>query len=311
VNNKNINDEMVTFIRDKPEGVSSQILAETFLKFKTPDKKMAHVAINGILRNDNRCTYKKDSLWYIDKTNSCSENQSLHQIPFVVTYLLKSPVEPTEKICHISVWSVGEVPKCFLSEWLIDPTLLPHNEKEILTSNSDSPFTSWRSAISRVIEVLENHIVLFFSSKQQRCFSYYTANIGATITDNTILLSQLFKISGTKMSKPINLKTCYKILFNNEPLLQAACQYGRAYSECVQALFSKLSIMGITTQKQLERHVEKKTLLATWKDICFSLSDILDVPQSSGVYGFKNKNGKYIYIGKKFKDAINELLPQH
>ncbi len=296
--NKNIVDDIVAYISGKPNGVNSQRLAEIFLKFKSPDKTIAHLTIKEILKNDVRCTCKTNNLWYYNKLNNYSEKQSLQQIPWVAVYLLSSPNEPNGKIYHISAWSLFELTECLLSEWLIDPALLPHNEREMLTSNQDSPFKSKDIALSRIAGVLEDCTALFFTFNQQRTLSNYNTKTGVSITDDTMLISQLFKINSMTIPKPFDLKTCYTHLFNKEPLIQAACHYGNIFSRCAKKLLSKLAKMGIASREQLEQRIQKQTLLSTWTSARFSLLDILHLPQTPGVYGFKNTNGEYIYIGK-------------
>lgn len=298
MNRKNIVDDIIAYLGCKPNGVSSLELAETFLKFKTPDTKIAHTTIKEILKNDIRCTFKSDNRWYSEKTIIHLNKQRLQEIPWVTIYLLSNPHEPPGSIYHISIWSLFETPDCILSEWMIDPNRLPHGEREILLDSLDSPFTGKQSAFVKIANALEGRTTLFFSYRQQRNFFNHAVRAGISITDDSMLVSQLYKINKIVMPKPINLMTCYNQLFNREPLIKTARYRGKAFSECARELLSKLSTKGVTSWKQFEQLVQRQTMLSTWKEARFSLLDILQLPQTPGVYGFKNKIGEYIYIGK-------------
>jgi hypothetical protein len=49
-----MNDEIIAFIREHPDGITSQAIAERFLKFKNPNKALAETAVSAILSKDAR-----------------------------------------------------------------------------------------------------------------------------------------------------------------------------------------------------------------------------------------------------------------
>lgn len=295
---KNIDDDIVAFIRNNPEGVTSQTLAENFLKFKSPDNRTAHIAIAGILKGDRRCTLGENGLWYTGNEDDGTQLQSIDKIPWAVVYLLNDLYKKPEKILHISIWSPYEAQSCLSSEWLVDPDSLSYEEQEMLVSDYETSFESRSAAISRIAEIVDNRTVLFLSSHHHRTLNNYCIAAGETITDDTMLISQLFQINGMTVPKPLDLLNCYRYLFDREPVLSSAYHYGEALSECVQELLSQIIDKGIITREELEKYEQKKTLCANWTDTIFSLEDIAALPQSPGVYGFKNRKQEYIYVGK-------------
>ena len=298
MNSKTINDDMVDYIRSKPEGVNSLELAESFLKFKKPDNAMAQIAIKGILQKDKRCTLRSNDLWFVEKKYDRTIQQPICNIPWAVVHVLMDPSKATEKILHISIWSPFQTQGCLLSEWLINPTSLSYEEREMLASNYDHPFEGRDAVISRIVKTLDNRTAIFLSSRQQRILNKYCIVTGESLNDDTMLTSQLFKIIGISVPRPIELNSCYNLLFNREPVLNSACHYGEVLCECVQELIMQLPDCSITNREELDFFEQKKTLLAEWGNTAFSLTDIAALPQLPGVYGFKNRNGDYVYIGK-------------
>ena len=298
MNRNNLIEDIITYLHNKSGGVSSRELAEVFLKFQSPDTTLAHRTIKEILKNDIRCTYKNDSLWHADTAIRHSDSDSIRGVPWAAAYLLSNPHGTPHTVLHISIWSLFETPECIASEWLIDPKSLPHNEQETLLNNNDSQFVNMQTALARTIKALDNRAILFVSYKQQRNFTRLAANAGLSITDDIMLISQLFQLNDIRMSKPINPETCYRQLFNTGPDILSASHYGKIFSACARKLLLSLIHKGINSRGQLEQQIQTRTLLSTWENARFSLSDILRLPQGPGVYGFMNAQGSYIYIGK-------------
>jgi hypothetical protein len=297
VKGKNIVDDMIAFIRSCPDGVPSYTLAETFLKFKNPDDRMAHIAVAGVLTRDHRCICDNSGLWFIRKEYDTTENMPLEKTPWAVVYLLSTPSRE-DHILHASVWTPFETPHCLFSEWFVDPQVLSYEEQELLVSDHDAPFKKRDEALTHLIEVLGNRTILFLSSRQQRILHSICISMGESIPDDTMLISQLFQIQGMKIPKPLNLYTCYTQLFNREPALSSAYHYGEAFCECVLEILTAIKEKGISSRNDLDAYEIEKTLKAVWDEAKFSLEEVSAMSSGPGVYGFKNRTGEYIYIGK-------------
>ena len=273
-------------------------LAESFLKFTKPDSRMAHITVSGILQKEKRCILGNDGLWYLEQKYDHKAQQPICTIPWAVVYILVGSVKGAENALHISIWSPFKTQGCLLSEWLVNPLSLSYEEREAMSSDYDRTFDSKSAALSRMIKVLDRRTTVFLSSRQQRLINRYCCTMGEFLSDDTLLLSQLFKIVGITVPKPIELTQCFKILYNRDPIISSACHYGEALSECVRELILRLSEMNITSREAFDVYEQKEILAVNWENAVFSLSDIAALPQSPGVYGFKNRNGEYVYIGK-------------
>lgn len=293
-----INDDMVDFICNREEGVSSLELAKSFLKFSNPDNKMAHIAVSGILRTEKRCFLGSDGLWYREPKYDRKTHLPIFSIPWTAVYILTGQVEGAETPFHISIWTPFQTQECILSEWLVNPLSLSYEEKETMKSVYDRQFEGKDAVLSRVIKILDGKTVVFLSSHQQRLLYKQCSSRGEVITDDTLLLSQLFTIVEIPVPKPINLIHYFNVLFNRDPIVSSAYQYGEALSECVRELILHMSDMNITTREELDAYEQKNVLPIKWEKAVFSLCDIAALPESPGVYGFINQKGKYIYIGK-------------
>ncbi len=298
MNGKNMNDRIIDYLCDNPRGATSLELAKKFLKFQNPDNNMAHFAIEGILKRDNRCVLGSNSLWQAKRIKNSTNKIIIKEMPLACVYLLKNTSNSTENILHISIWSPFDMPNCLYSQWLIDSMLLPNNEQEILKSEYDTSFENRDLSIAKIVGILDSHTLVFISSRQLQCLSDYCRKSGEFLTDDVILYSQLIRANDMSVPKPLSLITCYKLLFGNEPVLGPACSYGKAFTECVSELISQMSGKGITTREDFDKQEIKQFSLAEWKDAIFSMSNIAALPQAPGVYGFKNRENKYIYIGK-------------
>ena len=298
MNRKTINDEIVDYIRTRPEGVNSIELAESFLKFKNPDNTMALIAIKGILQKETRCALRSNGLWFFEKKYDRTIGQPICDIPWAVVHVLLDTGKASEKILHICIWSPFQAQGPLLSEWLINPTSLSHEERVLLSSNYDRQFDGGDAVMSRIVKTLDDKTAVFLSSRQQRILNRYCIVTGEYLNDDTMLISQLFKIVGIPVSRPVELNKCYNLIFNSEPVLNSACHYGELLGECVRELLIRLPDCSITNREELDFFEQKKTLLAEWGNTVFSLHDIAALPQVPGVYGFKNRDGDYVYIGK-------------
>ncbi len=288
---------IVSYIRNNPDGVSSQVLAETFLKFKNPDEHMAHIAVSGILSRGSGCQCNANGLWSVTQPGTDQVNVPLEKVPWAVVYFLTSPVRE-DLVLHVSLWTPFASPQCLFSGWLTDPQTLSYEEQELLRSEYDSPYHSRAETQSHFITACTGRTVLFFSSRHQRIMARFCMMLGESIPDDTLLFSQLCRITGCPIPKTLKLRHWYTRLLNRKPVLHAAYHYGEAFCACVRAVFAKLIDQGVTTREDLDRYELKETCAAVWDSADFTLEDITALSGEPGVYGFKNRDGEFIYIGK-------------
>lgn len=303
---KSLTDEMIAFINTNPEGVSSQTLAQRYLKFVNPGHRLAEKAVRCILGNDKRCILKENGAWY-GNAQSFSSGQSLSAIPLAVVHILTGMHEQSEKMMYLSIWSPNESSRCLLSAWLVNPETLSYDEQEILRSNHDEPFENRQAVIARMLRILQNKTVLFLSYRQQEIVERHCIAFGDFLSDDILLLSDLLRVVEKPVPKPLTVNSCYHALFNREPVLNSAYHYGEIFTECIVSLLASIHTIGITTRKALDGYERQKSLFTEWPNAYFSLNTIMSTPEVPGVYGFRNTNQEYIYVGKA-KNLKRRLL---
>ncbi len=295
---KTIHEEIIDYIRRYPDGVSSSTLAETFLKFKTPDKHLAHIAVNAILQSDGRCLYE-NSLWRIVAADSKADNSGLNEEPWVAVYLLSGRGERAREIMHVSIWTLFDVPSLVRSQWLMDVNHIPESEREQLLHPKDCSLQGdLNSTVTSLLQLLENKTVVFFSSRDQGLWSRLSLRAGESMLDDTVVLSYLCKAAEIPVSRPMNLEKIYEQLFSRTPLMPSVLAQGEAYAECIWELIRRIMDKGIFGKADLESWDEQHLVAVNWQNKNFSYSDILKATCGPGVYGFSDSSGEYIYVGK-------------
>lgn len=303
----NIHEEMIDHIMQYPQGVSSRELASTFLKFKNADERLAHVAVQGILQKDRRCRYE-NGLWHVVIENVGKADRALEEEPWVAVYLTPGQQNRAREVMHVSVWSLFDTPSLLLSQWLIDSQQIPAEERELLVSPQDTAFDSeHRATVSDIWRMLENKTVLFFSSHQQGLWSRTGLKAGESMLDDTMVVSYLCKVAEVPIKRPMTLESVIDRLFSRSALLPAALAQGEAFAESAWELLRRIKEKGIVSRAGLERWDAEQTIEIAWAQKSFTFNDIQNAPASPGVYGFTDKAGDFIYIGKG-KNVRKRLL---
>jgi hypothetical protein len=296
-----MNDEMVSYIKENP-GTTSRTLALEFFKMKSPDEKKAHIAINAVLSKDARCFYnKEDGSWNVKETTApIAMSQNISQIPFVAVYLLTKKINGREKLYHVSLWKTGDVQEPLLNAWMVDPQTLPAEEAELLCSVHDVPFSDQSTAvlISQISGISENNVFVFLSSYQQNLFYETFLLDDSGNTDRDFLISNLFRATQTPLPRPLTLESCCNAVFTTMTIPSYAYKHGDCFMQCVMELLTILKEKGVFDLSQLE-YEDPLAMQAEWfAGKSFTIQDIFNAPKGPGVYGFKNKEQVFIYIGK-------------
>jgi hypothetical protein len=290
-----MHEEMIAYV--KLHGpVSSEDLAERFLKFKNPDKTVARIAITGILANDRRCSFGEDGLWHgaaLPEGNPQARTFSEDRL--VAIFLLSLPRVLGGKPLHVSVWTVDARPGLLYDAWLMDPDVLPHDEQEVLKSVRDRPFETIDPG--ELLMVCEKKIPVFLSPHDLSVFSEIALSPGEC-TDDALVISRLYRCAEIEVERPLSLETCYAALFGRSPALSYAYKHGEILALCVRELLDRLSEKGIAGVSDLEASEEDQLASFDFSNKGFSLADIQNAPALPGVYGFKTKENAYLYIGK-------------
>ncbi|KMQ50856.1 Excinuclease ABC subunit C [Chitinispirillum alkaliphilum] len=293
-----MHEDIVDFLVSRPEGTPSRVISEIFLKFKNPDDSMADLAVKSILQKDPRCFKGKNGSWYAQKKTETKQQRVL-QLPWVAVYLLTDPDPKSKRLHHIALWNLIPVPACLKSAWLTDPSVLKYDEKLSLVSPYDAPFDPDKESLCGQIKAeLENKIVVFFSFRQMSLFTSFMSNYGESPLDNSFLLSHFYKVLNLPSCKPLDLNSCaQQILGAQNTSINSAYKQGELFASVISELINRIEENGMGTLDELDGNLNKGNT-SLFRSKAFTANDISSLPEKPGVYGFKNAQGHYIYIGK-------------
>ena len=292
-----MHEEIIHYLRDNPQGISPEELAEKFFKLKNAGSVVARATISSILSKDKRCFQNSEGNWQVHAIRN-TENM-LDSAPFTAVYLLYDPHRKSERIYYLSLWDVLPTPRYLWGAWLTDIKTLPYEEQENVCSGPGQPYDPVESEKVPVCiaRELESRLPVYLSSYESRLLRAVCARSGEYLTDDFYLISELFKAADIKIPRPLTLSGCLKATLGTDVSGPGVYNQGAQFAACVAESVKLLLTKGIETREGLEQcGAQDKTLYFTGK--AFSYDDICALPSSPGVYGFKDTSGAVIYIGK-------------
>jgi hypothetical protein len=297
-----MNNDIVSYLKEHSEGVSSKELAELFLKFKNPQETIANAAIYGLLSKDRRCFQGENKLWYLHKDALSNTTENLLQkTKFTSVFFLRSVAEP-EKVLYTALWEISETPTFVWGSWLSDPAQFPADEKELLLNDEvDIPFdkNARGDYYERICTEISNSVLILRSYNDFIFLSNICTMMGVCLTDDTILLSDLLQCSSYQIPGRFTLEKMFQIVLGSTHTPSNAFKQSLVYAECLSEIIRTMLASGIKTLDDIENSVNVGfDNTEYFKNKVFSENDILKQSSGPGVYGFKNKEGIYIYIGK-------------
>jgi len=289
-----LNDQIVAYLRVQDGGADSLELAGRFLKFKNPPPVVAHAAVKGILDKDRRCRLSADGRWCV--VSAAETEPSLRQAPWAAIFVLNHGVQ----VRHVSAWSVYPAVQPLLSAWFTDPAALPSDEQELLRDPADAPFAAAASEelAGLVAGLCRDRVALFLSSQQQSILSRHLTLCGESLTDDTLVVPRLFGGAGLAVPRPLDIQSCHHALFSTAPRCVSAASRGEALAQCAAELVDRLAMAGLGTRGQLQQAEEAEIAAFDFTGKQFDAQTLAALPRQPGVYGFKDRDGRYIYIGK-------------
>ena len=291
-----MNDDIVAFIREQADGVAPEVIAERFLRFKNPNKSLADAAVNAILCKDMR-VHRVDGLWRGAAGGVLHlSGVNVSDIPWVSVYLLADTAR--KSILHISLWTPVPEAECICSVWLRDPAGLSDDDREQLCDPHDLPYTelSAAEAVERIARELADRVPVFFSQQHYSMFSLSAQNYGIGL-DDYYLMNQLFRAMKEPECRPLTLDTAAGALIGSFRSAESAYRQGELFCRVTAELIGKMKSRGIENRGQLDALLyEEAGYDFTGRE--FSEKMIAELPVKAGVYGFTDKSGAYIYIGK-------------
>jgi hypothetical protein len=291
-----MNDKIIAFLRENPEGTDSKRIAEEFLKFKAPDERLAHTMVQAVLGRDKRAEYGTDRLWRATKPVAGAQDTRLRDMPWAAV----SVMADKRRLVHVSVWSVLPEPSCEFSVWLSDPSELSLEERETLPSALDTPYAhlAYDETLARIADGLRERTPLFVCSADESLLAWRCTGVGASLNDSGMLATQLARAAGVSITKPLGLTNLAVALTGRSPVVLSAAGRGKLLAECALELISRLEQTGLETRAAIDEFFSKDIVSFDFTGKRFNAEQLASLSTGPGVYGFTDQNGAYVYIGK-------------
>lgn len=291
-----MNDQIVTYLRENPQGASSVELAEQFLRMKNPEPAMARVAIGAMLSKDQRCYQGDDKLWYATKHAAVSDTVPLTEVPWAAVSL----VHDGPRLLHVAAWTILPSPEQLFARWLVNPAELSAEDRMAVSAEDDTTEGEHDTgeALASISEELNRHVPVFLSSQQRSLLAYHCSLAAEVLTDDILLLGELCRAADMPRPRPATIQAYSSALLGQAFVPPQAARQGKLLAECVAELISKLSAQGIESRADLEQRGVEDISSFDFSGKQFSQESLMALPQCPGVYGFKDRSDQYIYIGK-------------
>jgi len=291
-----MNDEIVAFIREQPDGVSSEQIAERFLKFKSPNKKLADAAVGAILAKDARVRRVDGGLWTPNAPAAVSSGTDVSEIRWVSAYLLTDAAR--KSIAYISLWEPVPNAGCLCGVWLKDPAQFSEDDRCQLCDPRDAAYNEAEAAaaIEQIAGALAGRVPVFFSQQQYSIFAHAAKDHGAGL-DDYYLMNQLFRAVKEPEVRPLTLENAAAAVLGGFRTAESAYRQGEQFCRVAAELIGRMKARGVENRGQLDAALyEESNCDFAGKEITRKM--IEELPMKAGVYGFTDKAGAYIYIGK-------------
>jgi hypothetical protein len=289
-------EKIINYLEEHPDGVSSFELAKEFFKFQDTQSSFAHLTISSILLKNKRVYMDNNGQWHIKANPSC---RSLEQLPLIATFIIGDTKISKHQIYYISLWKIFPEPQHLYGEWAVDDDFLQTIGKGELRSIYDHPFSAsgGHQPLLDAVSHLKLTVPVYLSASHQNLLKTAAAAMGISLTDDSIHMSELFQCAGIKINDPENLSCCCETLFGKTSNNQSAFRQSQLFAECIRELIRILMEKGIYSREDMDDLLkESRKSLISGKE--FSYDQICSLPPERGVFGFKDKNGKFLYIGK-------------
>ncbi|NLD98537.1 MAG: nucleotide excision repair endonuclease [Fibrobacter sp.] len=293
-----MHEEMIEYLKNTPEGVTSAVLAELFLKIKNANNTFTHTAITSILSKDKRCYIDKDGLWHI-KLRPASDGEPFESEPLRAVFLISHPSDTGRKILYAALWEIVTEPRMLWNRWLVDSENQLASDQKFLLTGSDTftPLSHYDTELKTLTTLLSEVTPVYFSSYEHTALrsACYSKNI--ILNDDAIYVTDLLSAAKIEFLQPVSPVSCAKELFGTDITFQNVHRQGEQFTSCILELLRQIKTQGIETREDFDKiNIDEISRFLEGKSYTFE--QIYSLPQSEGIYGFKDKNGSYLYIGR-------------
>ena len=238
-------DQILSHLREHPEGVASAELAEKFLKFKNAGHAFALKAIRGLLEKDKRCTCDNEGRWFCISKPEQSASEPLSETLWTAVHLLAN----RRTVYHVSIWSAksSATPEPLLNEWLNDPATLSAVDREAFGIDGEVQFDASRidEVLAKTVSIVNSGRTVFLSGQEHALLNLQVSPIGATLADNYLTMGHLLRAANESAPRPLTLASLHAALTGREPPLSNPDNFGLHAAVCLTELLERLKAQGI------------------------------------------------------------------
>ncbi len=288
-------EQIIKYLEQHPDGVSSLELAKEFLKFKDTQSSFAHFTISSILSKNKRVYLSEYGQWHIK--NDSTSCKSLEHLPLTAVFIIGDTKK--RQIYYVSLWKIFPEPQHIYGAWTVDDDFLQTIGERELRSIYDHSFSAseQHQKLLDAVSHLKLTVPVYLCASHHTLLRSAVTSLDASLTDDSIHMCELFQCADIKIDDPENLNCCYKTLFGKTSNGQSAFRQSQSFAECIRELIRILMEKGIYSREDMDDLLkESRKSLISGKE--FSYDQICNLPQEGGIFGFKDKNGKFLYIGK-------------
>lgn len=273
------------YLQTETDTISSETIASDFLKM--PASPVSTMLVEKMLGKIPQFEKNSDGLW-IRRTFSAP---LLSESIFYILYVAHST---DNLLLSYSLWEVqnGES----------KPVLTVKNS--ILTQNPiDEPQAQENSSLGnnlvQLIECTRGYRVIFATYHQQRVLQKYLMQFGLSLPDTSASIRTYAQV--VQLSLPTMQTNFAEIA---APFITVEYEPHNAYENatlCSQLFLYILDLMQKNTILTCDDLIEKEkagVYNTIWPQATFTVEDILSLDETPGVYGFKDQQGSFIYVGK-------------
>lgn len=275
-------------------------IAMKFLKFKSPNEKMADIPVVAVMKGIEGVCKNENGFWSYDSTLIKKTEALLESNKWNVVTL---SVSHDNKVICIAVSTLKNEKVCEVF-WLKNPDDIPEEIQVMLRSGSDKAFLSTLDSVEKVYKMIKSGVLITKSYKELGLLNKVLNYFSYSLPDETFLLSNFLKVAGIKNR---NVDELYKSFYNDGITCYTASEINKTFNLVIKKIFNKLNELKIKSIDDFIKFEKDKELLVEWKFLKTKISDIIQVEKKPGVYGFTDKAGKFLYIGKA-KNLQKRLL---
>ncbi len=275
---------LIAYLQRGESTLTSGEIAEQYLGMK-PSPVSVQFA-ESLLKKESQLAQDEQGNWYFDGVAP----STLIEETTLCCYL-RSTGE--HRIYALSLWELRGEERSELFSF-INPELDATAAEENAT-----PIATLAEGLLHLVDACRGKRVLFFSNVQQRILQKYLLGNGLTISDDTILLSALAKIAGRSLPHlQKGIVAVSESLFTVEQAIDSCVQEGELLTQCAAQLYRAAAESGIGSAAALREREQAELYRAQWAKAEFTLAEVSALPESPGVYGYRDESGTLIYVGK-------------